>query len=250
MALLEVKGVSKSFAGVRALDGVSLDLREGEVLGVFGPNGAGKTTLFNVITGVLPPTQGEIYFKGRRIDGLRPWQVSRLGVARTFQIVRPFPNLTVHQNVLLAVGHSHFSSLTSALGRYRRRGYVDKATSLLKAVGLEEYAATLAKNLTLGLRKRLEVARALATEPEVLLLDEPLAGLSHEEALGLARLILEIRDEGVSVMLVEHNVPLATPLCHRAVVLDYGQKIAEGSPEEVRSNKRVIEAFLGEERVA
>ena len=250
MVLLEVRGVSKSFAGVRALDGVSLELMEGEILGVFGPNGAGKTTLFNVITGVLPPTQGDIYFKGRRIDGLRPWQVSRLGIARTFQIVRPFPNLTVHQNILLAVGHSHFSSLPSALGRYRQRGYTDKATSLLKAVGLEGYATTLAKNLTLGLRKRLEVARALATEPEALLLDEPLAGLSYEEALGLAQLILEIRAKGVAVMLVEHNVPLAMPLCQRAVVLDYGQKIAEGSPEEVRSNRRVIEAFLGEERVA
>ena len=247
MSLLEVRALSKEFGGLRALDGVSFAAQEGEILGIIGPNGAGKTTLFNLISGVYPPSSGEMSFQGESILRLKPHQISRRGIGRTFQIVRPFQNLDVETNVLVAFGHRYYPSLWKSSAPFRQPGILREVQALIERAGLRPYTKHLAKNLPLGFKKRLEIARALALRPRLLLLDEPSAGLRFEESAQLMELIRQVLGQGIGVLLIEHNMHVVMDLCKRIVVLDHGSKIAEGSPGEIRSNPLVIQAYLGKE---
>jgi branched-chain amino acid transport system ATP-binding protein len=235
--LLSVRRLSKSFGGLRALDGVDLELAQGEILGVIGPNGAGKTTLFSLIAGSLQPTSGEVQMRGFKVSGRPAYKLVRAGVVRTHQIVRPFPNLTVFENVTVGAIH----------GSWRGAGPVRaRAAEVLEFVGLADRAGELPGTLTLAARKRLELARALAIVPLVLMLDEVIAGVNPAEAMRLAALIRRIRDErGVSIIMIEHVMPAVMSLSDRITVLDHGEKIAEGSPTEVAANPLVVEAYLG-----
>ncbi len=237
MALLAARGLSKRFGGLKAVDGVDLELKEGEILGVIGPNGAGKTTLFSLITGSIPPTSGEVHLEDRRMTGLPAHRVVRAGVVRTHQIVRPFPNLTVAENVVVGAIHG----VRRAGGAARER-----AAEALAFVGLDGRAADLPGALTLSGRKRLELARALATAPRVLLLDEVIAGVNPTEANALAALIRRIRTERkVAIVMIEHVMAAVMSLSDRVVVLDHGKRIAEGTPAEVVRLPQVVEAYLG-----
>jgi branched-chain amino acid transport system ATP-binding protein len=243
--LLSLREVSMHFGGLKALDRVSFDLAEGEILGLIGPNGAGKTTCFNTVSGVYRPTSGEIRFGGIRTDGLPPHRMASLGIGRTFQIVRPFPDLSVLENVIVAMGlpcyRGFFSSCSSWKGRATREG----AMELLAKVGLEPLASQKAGMLPLGNLRRLELARALALKPRLLLLDESFSGLRHEEISLQEELVRRTREAGISILLIEHNMRVAMGLSDRLVVLDHGRKLTEGAPEEVRRNPEVIRAYLG-----
>lgn len=249
MRLLEVNDLSKEFGGLRALDGVSFEANEGEILGIIGPNGAGKTTLFNLVSGIYPSSRGEVKFQGKVLGGLKPHQISRLGIGRTFQIVRPFQNLDVETNVMVAFGHRFYPSLRKSGQIFRRPAVIEEVRSTVERVGLGQHSSQLAKNLPLGFKKRLEIARALALRPRLLLLDEPSAGLRFEESTRLMDLIRGVCDEGIGILLIEHNMQVVMNLCERILVLDHGSKIAEGSPPEIRSNPQVIQAYLGKETV-
>jgi len=237
LPLLELKEVNKNFGGLKAVSQVSFELNGGEILGIIGPNGAGKTTLFNVITGFLKPDSGEVWFNGEKTVGLKPHQVCKKGMVRTFQLVKPFIELTVLENVVVA-----------ALNRAKTiKEAREKALRTIELVGLKEKTNTLSSGLTLGHRKRLELARTLATEPKLLLLDEVMAGLTPTEVDELIRLLKEVNHRGVTILLIEHVMRGLMALSRRVVVLNYGQKIAEGVPGEVVKNRQVIEAYLGEE---
>lgn len=247
MPLLECRGLGRRFGGLWALRDVDLVVRDGEILGLIGPNGAGKTTLFNVVSGVLRPTTGTVHYKGQRIDGWPVHRIVRWGLGRTFQIPRPFRHLPAWENVLVALGHAHYGRLLTACRRARTPRDTHRALALLEQVGLGGFAETPAGKLPLGAQRRLEIARALALDPSLLLLDEPMAGLSAAESEALADLILQLRAQGRTVVLVEHNVSVAMRLCDRIVVLHHGRVLSEGRPEAVRSDPRVVEAYLGEE---
>lgn len=251
--LLKVNNVSVVFGGLRAVSNLDLYINEGELIGLIGPNGAGKTTAFNLITGVYTPTEGEIYFNGQKSSGKKSYQVTQMGMARTFQNIRLFSELSVIDNVKIAFNMHVNYNLLDAIIRDKKyleqeNNITQKALELLKIFHLEEDAYEIAKNLPYGKQHRLEIARALATEPKLLLLDEPAAGMNPQETCELMEMIRWIREQfNLTILLIEHDMGLVMGVCERIYVLEYGLKIAEGTPEEIKQNKRVIEAYLGEE---
>jgi len=239
MPILEGKGVTKYFGGLAAVSNLDFTVEQGELLGLIGPNGAGKTTVFNLISAALVPKSGTIKFKGKNITGLKPYKICRMGVARTFQSVKIFANMPVLDNVVLGsfFGVSTGNSPADA---------VREATELLEFVGLSQLKATPAKDLTLANQKRLEIAGALATKPELLLLDEIMAGLNSTEVAQAMELVSRIRDKKITIIMIEHVMKAIMNMCERIMVLHHGEKIAEGTPKEVATSKKVIEVYLGE----
>ncbi len=239
------------FGGLKALQGLTLEIQPRELVGLIGPNGAGKTTAFNILSGVYQATSGEIHFEGESLRGLRPFEVNRLGIARTFQNIRLFPHLTVLENVLVASHRFYDYRQIAAVLRtpkfqHEEQAQFEKAKKLLDIFGLVPEMHNEAKNLPYGQQRRLEIVRALATQPKLLLLDEPAAGMNPAETKELMTLIAQVRaDFGVGILLIEHDMKLVMGICERIFVLDYGVIIAQGRPEEIRQNQRVIEAYLG-----
>ena len=253
MALLDVKKLTKNFGGLTAVSDVSLELNEGELVGLIGPNGAGKTTLFNLLTGVYEPSEGTVTLDGHLLNGKAPYKIATLGLSRTFQNIRLFKDLTVLDNVLIAFGNHHKPHVLASFFRlpafYKNEEELKaKALELLAIFDLDKEAETLAKNLAYGQQRRLEIVRALATEPKILFLDEPAAGMNPQETAELTALIRRIKNEfNITIMLIEHDMSLVMEVTERIYVLEYGRLIAQGTPDEIKTNKRVIEAYLGGE---
>lgn len=250
--VLEIKNISKNFGGISALTDVSFSVNEGEIFGLIGPNGAGKTTMFNMITSLFPPTSGEINFAGQEITGIKSHKITEQGICRTFQNIRLFSQMTALENVMVG-GHCRskagvFSSVFRTKAQKKEEGKLfETAKDLLELVGLLSEEDVAAENLAYGQQRRLEIARALASNPKLLLLDEPAAGMNETETAGLFDLIKQVQSRGVTVLIIEHDMPLVMKLCDRITVLNFGKKLAEGTPQEIQSNQAVIEAYLGSE---
>ncbi len=250
--MLDVNDLSIEFGGIKAVSDFNMHIDNKEVVGLIGPNGAGKTTVFNMLTGVYSPTSGTICYLGDNIQGLKPYNITKKKIARTFQNIRLFSNLTVLDNVKISFNHRiNYSLLDSILRtpkfRKKEKEINEKSLELLKIFGLESKCYDLAKNLPYGEQRKLEITRALATGPSLLLLDEPAAGMNPQETIELMKLINFVKSKfSISVLLIEHDMKLVMGICEKIIVLDYGKKIAEGTPEEIKNNKKVIEAYLGE----
>jgi branched-chain amino acid transport system ATP-binding protein len=250
MALLSLQGVTKSFGGLTAVKNLTFDVEPGSIISLIGPNGAGKSTVFNLITGIYMPSSGSIVFDEHAIEGLKPHSVAARGILRTFQNIRLFSHMTVLENVLVG-RHARMRSAAwdcafrTPFAQTEERNSDTSAMALLDWIGLSRYATEWARNLPYGMQRRLEIARALASEPKLLLLDEPAAGTNPAEKVGLMKLVQSIRDRGVTVLLIEHDMKLVMGISDYVHVLDYGEEIAHGKPDEVRHDHRVIEAYLG-----
>lgn len=256
--ILQVSGLTMDFGGIRALNNLDLEVNEGEIVALIGPNGAGKTTFFNCVTGIYRPTKGEVNLYQKKHDrkislnGMKPNQVTEQGLARTFQNIRLFSQMTVLENVMIGRHCRTHAFILGALLRDKRtmreeEEIIQTSYDILEKIGLSSFVNEFAKNLPYGAQRRLEIARALATEPVLLLLDEPAAGMNPQETIELVNLIQEIADEGQSILLIEHDMKLVMSLSERIFVMDYGKKIAQGTPAEIRNNPDVIKAYLGEE---
>lgn len=253
MALLDVKKLTKNFGGLTAVGDVTMHLNEGELVGLIGPNGAGKTTLFNLLTGVYEPSEGTVSLDGTILNVMKPYKIASLGLSRTFQNIRLFKEMTVLDNVLIGMANQTSPHLLASFLRLPKYYQSEeelrqKALDLLAIFNLETEADTLAKNLPYGQQRRLEIVRALATKPKILFLDEPAAGMNPQETAELTELIRKIKDEfNITIMLIEHDMSLVMEVTERIYVLEYGRLIAQGTPDEIKTNQRVIEAYLGGE---